>query len=260
MIFNKNISQKTLSKTFGINSDREGIITRYLSEKNNWEAHLQNSKQYILDASKTKDKNIAVILGSGWWLDIPYKELSEIFHKLYFIDISHPNQIIHKAKKYPNIELITADISGTLKLVYEIKKHKKEFNINNFNIDVNNFGIPKEIKPDFIVSLNLLNQLSYFPKHYLLKHEVISKKEVKIIVEKIEQSHLNNLQKNKSCIIADFYQYEYSFDNILQKEFKRTTVNIPVNSTRKEWIWDFDLSGNFINNKKIKFKVAALQV
>ncbi len=260
MIFNKNISQKKLSKAFGINSDREGIITRYLSEKNNWEVHLQNSKQYILDASKIKNKNIAVILGSGWWLDIPYKELSKTFNKLYFIDISHPNQIKHKAKQYPNIELITADISGTLKSIYEIKKSKKEFKISNLSIDVNNFGLPKEIKPDFIVSLNLLNQLSYFPKTFLLRHELISENEVNDIVKKIEDAHIANLPKNKSCIIADFYQYEYDFKDVLKKESIRTLAELPKNNSRKEWIWDFDLSGNFINNKKIKFKVAALQV
>lgn len=258
MIFNKKITTKKLSKLFGLNKDREGIITRYLSEKDNWKSHLENSKKYILDSAQNKKKDVAVILGTGWWLDIPYIELSRMFKTLYFIDISHPNQIKHKAKQFSNIELITADISGTFTSLHKIKKGTD--NLNSFKVDVNNFGLPNNIEPDFIASINLLNQLSYFPKNYLQKHELVSEDEVEDIVKKIEHAHINNLPKDKSCIIADFHQYEYDFDNNLKNETIRTLVELPHNSSRKEWIWDFDLSGNFINNRKVKFKVCALQV
>ncbi len=258
MIFNNKLTEKKFSKLFGLNKDREGIITRYLNEKQNWESHLNNTKEYILNSAKNKNKEIAVILGSGWWLDLPYKELSEMFNKLILIDISHPNQIKHKAKQFSNIELITADISGTFKSIYEISKAKKS--INDFSIDINKFGLNKDVVPDFVVSLNLLNQLSYFPKQYLLENELISENEVADIVKRIEQKHIDNLPKNKSCLIADFYQYEYDNKNNLVKKTIRTIAELPTNSSRKEWIWDFDLSGNFINNRNVKFKVAAIQV
>lgn len=258
MIFNNKLTEKKLSKLFGLNKDREGIITRYLNEKQNWETHLNNTKNYILNSAKNKDNGTAIILGSGWWLDLPYTELSEIFKKLILVDISHPNQIKHKAKQFPNIELITADISGTLKSIYEINKGNKS--INDFSIDANNFSLNKNIIPDFVVSLNLLNQLSYFPKQYLLQNELISEIEVVDIVKRIEQAHIKNLPKGKSCLIADFFQYEYDNKNNLVKETIRTATQLPSNPSRKEWIWDFDLSGNFINNRNVKFKVAAIQV
>ena len=259
MIFNKKLTEKKLSKLFGLNKDREGIITRYLTEKNNWDTHLINTKEFILSSAKNKKKGTAVILGSGWWLDLPYKELSKMFNKLILVDISHPNQIIHKAKKFKNIELVTADISGTFKSLYEINKNSKK-SINNFSVEINNFGLPKDFGPDFVVSLNLLNQLSYFPKTFLEKNELISEKDINNIVKQIELAHINSLPKNKSCVIADFYQYEYDFNDVLQKETIRALAELPKNASRKEWIWDFDLSGNFINNRKVKFKVAALQV
>jgi len=260
MIFKNKLSEKKLSRNFGLNKDREGIITRYLNEKDNWEVHLNNSKEYILNSAKNKKKEIAVILGSGWWLDLPYYELSKMFRKLYFVDISHPNQIKHKVKQFSNIELITADISGTFKSIYELKKRKSSNIIKDLKININNFGLPKNIKADFIVSLNLLNQLSYFPKAYLLKNEMISENEVDIITKKIEEAHISSLPLNKSCIIADFHQFEYNFKDVLQKETTRTLSELPQNNSRKEWIWDFDLSGNFINNRKVKFNVAALQL
>lgn len=261
MIFKKEISNKKLEKLFRLNKDREGIITRYLKEKENWEKHLNNSKAYVLNSAENKKKDCALILGSGWWLDLPYIELSKMFKNLYFIDISHPNQIKHKAKQFTNIELITADISGTFKSIFEIsKKQSSIISAEQFKIDINNFGLSKNIKPDFVVSLNLINQLSYFPKKFLLKNGLISEEGSQFIVKKIEQEHLKNLPKNKSCIIADFHQLEYDFNDVLQKETIRTLAKLPENNSRKEWVWDFDFSGNFINNRKVKFKVAAVQV
>jgi len=261
MIFRRDLSEKKLSKLFGLNKDREGIITRYLNEKENWEVHIKNTKEFILKSAETKNKGTAVILGSGWWLDLPFEELSKLFKNLYFVDISHPNQIKHKSKQFLNIELITADISGTFKSIYKISKKKNsEITPSNFKININNFGLPKDLKIDFLVSLNLLNQLSYFPKNYLLRNELVSENDAKKIVKEIEQKHIFSLLKNKSCIIADFFQYEYDFNDVLQKETIRTLAEFPKNVSIKEWIWDFDLSGNFIKNRKVKFKVAALQV
>jgi len=251
------ISQKKISKIFGFNKDREGLIKRYLNEKDNWKNHLQNSKKYILKSAENKKKGNAVILGSGWWLDLPYKELSEMFSELFFIDITHPVQIIHKAKKYPNINLITADISCTLNTIYKINKDKLR-NTNLFND--NNLGILENISPDFVVSLNILNQLSFFPKKYMKEKRLFSEKEIEQKTKEIEQNHIKNLPENKSCLITDFYQYEYNNKNVLLKETRRLKTELPENNSREEWIWDFDLKGNFINNRKIRFKVAALQV
>ncbi len=257
----KKISQKKLSKVFGLNKDREGLITRYLNEKKNWESHIQNTKQYILKATENKKKGLCVILGSGWWLDLPYQELSAIFKNLIFIDISHPNQIIHKAKKFKNIELIKADVSGAFMPVYKYFKGKGGFPDNNEFLPENNtFGLPDNLKPDFVVSLNILNQLSFFPKKFLSSNKLVKEDKINHIVKKIEEHHINNLPLNKSCLITDYLQYEYDNENKLLQEMKRLVADLPVNSSRKEWIWDFDLSGNFINNRKVRFKCAALQV
>ena len=36
-------------------SDQQGIIRRYQREKEGWDIHLNNSKQFILESSKTKN-------------------------------------------------------------------------------------------------------------------------------------------------------------------------------------------------------------
>ncbi len=255
------ISYKKLAKLFGLQKDREGLILRYLNERDNWESHLQNTKSFILRSAKNKQKGTAVILGSGWWLDIPYEELAEMFNKLILVDISHPNQIKHKAKKYNNIELITADISGTLKSIYEIKRGGNTILApDDFIVETNNFGFGKKNEADFVVSLNILNQLSFFAKKYLIGNDIFSENEANIIAEMIEQKHIESLPKNKSCLIVDYLQFDYDNDNNLLSESNRLKIDLPKDKIKKEWIWDFDMLGNFIKNRIVKFKVAALQV
>ena len=96
---NKNTKTATgILKKFGYKKDREGLITRYLREAENWKLHTENSKKFIIESAKTKKKELCVVAGSGWWLDIPVNELSKMFKKVIMIDITHPTQIIKKSK------------------------------------------------------------------------------------------------------------------------------------------------------------------
>ncbi len=157
----KNKSKK-LSRKFGFNKDREGLITRYLNEQGNWKSHIDNTKKYIISSAKNKNKECCMILGSGWWLDIPIDELHEIFNELIFIDISHPNQIKKKAEKYPKVKLLTADISGVLGVMQE----KQLYKTDNLLTEIDNafsFDLIKKKNLDFIVSFNILIQIAFFP-------------------------------------------------------------------------------------------------
>ena len=254
----KNKSKK-LSRKFGFNKDREGLITRYLNEPENWKYHIDNTKKYIISSAKNKNKECCIILGSGWWLDIPIDELHERFNELIFIDISHPNQIKKKAEKYPKVKLITADISGVLGVIQE----KQLYKTGNLPAEIDNafnFDLIKKNKPDFVVSLNILSQIAFFPIKYLQNKKNIFGTEADKLGEYIEKKHLEILPKDKSCIITDYYQYEYDFKDNLLSEQKRLKTELLHNATLKEWIWDFDMSGNCISGRKVKFKVAALQV
>ena len=74
MFLNK---RQIILKKFGFFKDQNGIINRYLREKEAWQAHLSNTRDFIINSSMNKDNSKAVILGSGWLLDIPVDELSK---------------------------------------------------------------------------------------------------------------------------------------------------------------------------------------
>jgi len=99
--------------------------------------------------------------------------------------------------------------------------------------------------PDFVVSLNILNQLSFFPVKYLRKKYHFSDEEISEFAKLIELEHLKILPETKSCLITDYSQLVYKHNNQLVSETERLKIVLPYNNSRKEWLWNFDLSGNF---------------
>ncbi len=118
----------------------------------------------------------------------------------------------------------------------------------------------EKIKPDFVVSVNILSQIAYFPLEYIKKYNLASEEEQILIRKMIEKKHFEMLPKGKSVLITDYYEQEFNFDGKLMYEQNRLSVVLPKENIVKEWIWDFDLSGNYHTGTSVKFKVAALQV
>jgi hypothetical protein len=248
----------TIVRKFGFNKDREGLITRFLNEKEHWSSHIKNTKEFILESSQNKSSGICMVLGSGWWLDIPVEELHSKFELLIFVDVTHPPQIIRKAVSYPKIVLISMDLTGVLHAISECKNFSDEVFFQQLNNDRVSTFIDR-IHPDFVVSSNILSQLSFFPKRYVsgrTRHALIPE----ILEQSIEENHLKVLIPNKSCLITDYHQIEYGGLDEITNESPRIKIQLPLELIKKEWVWDFDLDGNYINNRRVRFKVAALQV
>ncbi len=242
----KKIDKKILRR-YGYNKEREGIISNYMNSEGKWNRHLQNSKNIILKSAENKKKGICVIAGSGWWLDIPVDELSSVFEKIILMDISHPTQIIHKKKKYPNLELIETDITNVVEKIYfYAKKYKKEKNklkLEEFITHDYNFIYSNKIKADFVVSLNILSQLGIFICNYLKKTKIFGSDEIKDFERLLQENHIKMLPKGKSCLITDYYKYKYDFsDKIISKE-KLLKIDLPKGRFSEEWQWDFKYSG-----------------
>lgn len=248
------INIKKVRRKFGFSKDKEGLITRYLQEKQNWQSHIDHSKEFILKTAESKKKELCIVLGSGWLLDIPIIELSNLFRKVQLRDISHPSQIIHKFRKYNNIEFVDVDITGVLSQILKRNYHSEKLSDINFS---NQFQY--DVKPDFVISANILSQLSFFPKVHLQRLDFDGKDEIIEFAKNIERTHINNLPRNKSCLISEYRQFTYDKNDKLVFEENRLLIDLP-DKRKDEWIWDFDLSGNFKTNKKVRFKVAALQV
>jgi hypothetical protein len=250
--------KKTTASVMGYINDQNGIIDRYYREQGGWKPHLENTKKYILETAKEKGNKSVAVLGSGWLLDVPVEELCKMFQKVFLYDIVHPREIKEKIKKYSNVFFVELDISGgavkgAFRVIREFNKNNIKSNLSQ--IELSGF-VPVE-EHDFVVSVNILNQLDILAVDYLRKYNIYDDSELNEFRKRIQASHVDSLPKGKSCLISDVEELVYSGN---QLELKKSLVytDIPAGINNVAWTWDFDRSGNYNKGKQTFFRVIAM--
>lgn len=254
-IFSRPKSLEKAARRAGYVNDQLGIKQRYLRESNNWESHLNNTKQFIIDAAqKSLSKSSIAILGSGWLHDVPIDELSQMFNSVHLIDIVHPEPIVARVQKMTNVYLQTADLTiGAVQQAANAKTFDSFCNaLNNQEINTN-FD-----KYDMVVSVNLLNQLDIILCDFLAEKFKVSEEVLKPIRKTIQQRHLNYLPQGKSCLITDYLQIDTSPDQSTKTEKKLIYCDLPKSLFSKEWNWLFDTKQRYSVKNNTTFKVIAL--
>jgi hypothetical protein len=256
----KPFGQKKMVRKMRFISDQEGIMNRYLREQEHWDAHLNNTKKFILGCFHDQEiKNLAV-LGSGWLLDLPLKELSKKYKKIVLVDVFHPPQIVKKAGKYPNVTLHETDLSGGgIQFCWDLRKTKEE-HLERYVLDEFSPTIPDlPFKPDAFISLNLLSQLDSLLVEFLARKKVrVTDTEVSRFRATIQQFHLDWITRKPGCLVTDAVELTSSPDNILE-ERSLIQVDFPESRRTEEWTWDFDLDGTYHQDRETRMKVRAME-
>jgi len=257
MLFN---GKYRILKKMNYVADQKGIIDRYLKESEGWAAHLNNTKNAIIINAENKIKNSCAILGSGWLLDVPIDFLAREFKKVYLFDILHPTQIKHKMRKYPNVVCVEQDITGgaieeffnSVQLNKSMKTRKElaDFKFNGFN-----YKIPF----DYVVSVNILNQLDILLLDYIKGYNLYNEQELQHLRVSIQQKHLNSLPLDKSCLITDFEELVYNMENKLEETKKLVHIDLPENKIKSSWQWKFDRQ-DYVPGKNVIFNVLTLNL
>jgi hypothetical protein len=244
----------------GYYEDQSGILRRYRREKQGWDAHLQNTRKFVLQSALGKDRHSCLILGSGWLLDVPLDELSHIFDLVTLADIRHPSQVKQKAQKMGNVKLITCDISGFMQSVYHYVRqyrYKKERPpLDSLTPTL----LPDLDNYDFVCSCNIINQLDILLVDYLLQFFDLDKDELRVFREKVQNYHLQNLPVQHSCIVADYEEKIYSPDNQLIKSNISVYHPITTKPDAQRWTWIFDTGMTYHAGKKTTFEVLATEI
>ncbi|UCH14923.1 MAG: hypothetical protein JSV22_02895 [Bacteroidales bacterium] len=242
-------------------SDQKGIIRRFINEEGAWKNHLTNTKNYITECLKDKKLKSVAILGSGWLLDVPLEFLINNFEKIILFDINHPKQIKHKVRKFENIELICEDISGgAIRSVYNLVKIYKS---EKYKTDIKEIvcpGFKPDEQPEYIISLNIINQLDILLVDYLKKHSIYNENELNCLRSRVQKSHIDSLIPGKSCLITDYEEIIYNADMTLSSRKNLIFTELPEGKNKKSWKWNFDLSGSYHHDKKVIFNVLAMEL
>ncbi len=256
----RSLPERKILRKMNFLSDQEGIISRFLNESSNWEPHLNKSREFILDSVRGKNIPLITILGSGWLLDVPLEELEKECNKILLIDIFHPPQILHKIRDLPSVKAIQMDITGGMieeayHLVQEFRKTGRKKNIT----DLTSSGFQPDFKPGFVVSLNILNQLDILIVDYLKKFSVYTGEEIMALRKMIQQSHLDSLRAEQSCIVTDFEERVYD-DSRLERVSPLVHVPLPEGKRKTSWEWLFDSQKTYYSGKTTKFNVVAIEL
>ncbi len=252
---------KKILRKFGFKNDQEGIINRYLREEEGWNEHLENTKNFILQVADKMLKQKVVVLGSGWLLDVPLESLSATFENVVLIDVVHPRQIEHKITKMPGVNTISTDITGLVIPVYEaLKEKKKEINLLELKQDYDNYLLTELESADFVVSVNLLNQLDILICDYIKKTNRFSEDEISKFRKQIQSNHLNLLPAGKSALITDYEELNFNDKEEIIQNKKLVHINLPHQNRAKKWKWKFDLKKTYHTNLTTVFKVMAIEI
>ncbi|MGB9747029.1 MAG: hypothetical protein ACPLXM_08895 [Bacteroidales bacterium] len=248
-------------------TDQQGIMNRYLREAHNWQSHLYNARQYIIEfADSLQGKEKLVVFGSGWLLDFPLEELSERFQQITLVDVHHPAQVQHRIQnKFTNVSLLEADITGNgILLSHDFARNysgKKPDGM--FTPDITPvLNILKKEHSSFdtsAVSLNILSQLDAFILDYLRKYCVPEENQIVKLRHTIQSQHIQLLQYfSPSCLITDVTEIRYprKEDNVVK--IPSLAIDLSEGSAIREWTWIFDTTGSYIPGYNVHLDMKAM--
>jgi hypothetical protein len=178
-----------------------GIRRRYREWRSAWQPHCERSRQLIRRAIEhCRQRRKAVVLGSGWLLDVPLAEFAASFREVILVDLLHPLATRWRTRRYPNVVLLAADVSGTAEAVWRAVEERS--------------GLPRarpelfvaDTEVDLVVSLNLLSQLPCIPEQYVRRAGTHSSEEITAYCRDVVQAHLDYLRRLPGVVtlIADF--------------------------------------------------------
>lgn len=241
-------------------ADQKGIIDRYIKEAKAWATHLENTKQAIINGAQARTGGNCAVLGSGWLLDVPIEFLCQNFDKVYLFDVLHPTQIKHKMHKVPNVVLIEQDITGgSVKEFFDaVQMHKSMKKIKNpLDFKFSGFTYPADF--NYVVSVNILNQLDILIVDYIQAYALYSEDELQNFRVQIQKSHFDSLPKGKTCLVTDFEEMVLNERNEVEQTIPLVYIDLPQEKILNSWQWDFDHQ-NYKAEKNIIFNVVALNI
>ena len=248
-------SDERMFRKMGYFDDQSGIIRRYQREREHWDTHLKNTKEFTVEAMQGKNRNSAAVLGSGWLLDVPLEELSRYFRKLCLYDIRHPAEVKKKAGMQGNVELSVCDISGFVRPVYQYTKQYRNSRKRPFISDIQPQTTLDLRCFDFVFSCNILNQLDILLIDYLSQFFNLSHEETIIFRSNVQQHHFNMLPRNRSCMVADYEEITSTADG--REISRKTSVYHPIiqRTDVQRWTWKFDTKMTYCKDKMTFFEV-----
>jgi hypothetical protein len=252
------MSYRRILHRMGYYNYQQGLIFHHLDEEGSWNSHLKNCRNFIMKGLDYFKPSKVTVLGSGWLLDLPLKEMTDMVTEVNLVDIIHPPEVKEQVAGMNKVILREEDISGGLINDVWQKAGYRTF-LNKLrspdDIPVN------EYQPGFetgmVISLNILTQLENLPLEFLRKKSLKNEESFLRFRARVQSEHISFLKKHESVLITDVSEVITARSgNVIENPSLLSAL--PEAKLREEWTWDFDLRKSDYYSKKSVFRVSAM--
>jgi hypothetical protein len=237
---------------------QRGLIYHHLDEEGSWNTHLKNCRNFILKSLDFYTPPVVTVLGSGWLLDLPLREIAERASEINLVDIVHPPEVKSQISDMKNVVLREEDISGGLISEVWYKAGRRSF-FNKLRSldDIRITGYQPQFETGMIISLNIFTQLEVLPVELLKKKAIANEESFIRFRKKIQQNHLSFLKNHESVLITDLSEVITEKSGRI-RENSSVLIGLPEGKLKEEWTWYFDLRNSDYYRKKSVFRVSAI--
>lgn len=208
---------------------------RHLRNGKSWQAHLDNTRRFVLSAAEeSRKKNRLVIVGSGLLLDVPLEELAGMFREILLKDVVCLPEVRKRIKKYGNVTFIEQDVTNLAERLFEGGKQVVA--------DLPEAGVCRAVtdEADLVVSLNILSQLWVIPRSFAVRRlRHIPPERIEEWCREIVEAHYTRLRSLSCdvCLVADFEQVKRDRGgNVITRS--STVYDLSLPGPDETWTWN----------------------
>lgn len=211
-----------------------------------WAAHLAAARDTVARGCRTTDeKRVAVILGSGLLDDVPLALLAATFRQVRLVDAVHMRPARRMARQYPNVRLVTAELSGSASC------------LGTGTTDLTDplADLCGGADVDLVVSANLLSQLPIVPLDWFERRRLPPPPD---FGRRIVQAHLDGLARLSArvCLVADLEQVEEDRDGrVIERLDLLHGLRLPPPD--RAWTWELAPFGEAARHRRHRHRVHA---
>jgi len=214
-----------------------GMEARYARCRQAWRPHLDESRRLIIEAAQQcPSHKSAVILGSGLLLDVPIRELSDLFSEVILVDVVHLPVVRKKIRNLRNVRTLDHDISGVLEPLYKQVHEATPMNLpEGADIPYGN--------ADLVVSCNVLTQLPIIPAQFLARGGKHSRAGIAVLSKTMIECHLKALSQlpGTVCLITEVEHQVVDQGEVVEYLDPLSGSAIPgvLMQAQRRWHWEF---------------------
>jgi hypothetical protein len=219
-----------------------GINARIARNRTAWQPHLEQSRDFVLNAAANcPQRRKAVLMGAAVLHDLPVERLANLFDEVVLVDLFHlwPARWLTFTKA--NITLQVCDLTASLDLLGQGTRKTGTPSAFLDDADV-----------DFVVSANIASQLPLIPMDWLARQFSVDEQTRHDLGQELVASHFRYLQKftGTTCLISDSERLVLDETGA---EISRTTAlfDIVPPPATTSWTWDIAPLGETEPNRAI---------